>query len=129
MAGHERRNQREQRPEVRRQVDVRVTENVCVALHPGGPECASPSLLVQVQCPDGVQFEAQSLRYVPCLIGARVISDHDRPGERHARREEPVEATDRPREHGRLVVDRHHDLDLWALVRLALDLRRSLPTE
>jgi hypothetical protein len=123
VARHQGRDQRQQRLQAGRQVDVHVGDHVGVAGLPDLPEGPAAALLGQV---DGAHLSeplGQSPGQQPGAVAAGVVGDGDAEGEREAVRQVAVEAPDAGLQDVLLVVDGDHDLDQVA----ARPGRRQLP--
>ncbi len=107
----QRRDQREQAAQVRRQVDVHVTEDLGIAARPCLAQGAPAALAVDAQQLDPRQLVRQRLRDGGRGVGARVVGDDDPPGERELGAQVAVQPAHAALERGLLVEDRHHDLD------------------
>jgi hypothetical protein len=112
VAGQQRRDQRQQRTEVGREVDVHVADDARAARRPGGTQRAAAALAVEPEQLDARQLVAQPRCDRGRRVGRRVVGDDDAPRERELGRQEPVQAPDAPLERGPLVVDRDDDVDL-----------------
>ena len=111
MARHEGRDEREERVEIGRQVDVHVGENGRSARRPRGAQRPPAALGVEMQRLHLIEFVGEPARDAPRVVGACVVGDGDEPAEREASGEIFVEPAHRRLEVGFLVVDGQHDLD------------------
>ena len=112
MAGDERGQEREQRPQVGREVDVHVGEHLGVAPRPGGAQGAAAAGAVEMQGLDARQLSREPFGDRGRRVARVVVGDRDPPGERQLVAAERVEAGDRALERGGLVADGHDELDL-----------------
>ena len=111
VTGDERRDERKQRVQSGREVDVHVADDVGVALRPRRTQRPSPSLLGQVADLDAGKVGRQSVGDRQRPVDAGVVGDHDPPCERQVRAQERVQPTDRPLQCLLLVVDGNDDVD------------------
>jgi hypothetical protein len=111
VAGQERRDERQQRAQVRRQVDVHIADDLGVAARPGRAQGATAALFGEAQEPDAGQVVGQRGGDLRGCVGARVVGDDDAPRERQLGRQVVVQPADRGGEDALLVEDRHDDLD------------------
>ena len=95
VAGDQRRDQRQQRPQVGRQVDVHVAEHVGVAGRPGGAQRPPAALLVEAQDGRRGKLERQRPGDRQRRVGAGVVGDHDPPRVGQLGGQEGVQAADR----------------------------------
>ncbi len=112
VAGEQRGDERQQRAEVGREVDVHVADDPRAAPRPGGPQRAAAALALQVQVLDAAQALLQVAGDGGRAVRARVVGDDDPPAEREGLGEEPVQAPDALLEDRLLVVDGHDDVDV-----------------
>ena len=82
VAGEQRRDEREQAAQVGREVDVHVGDDARVGGAPGGAQRAAASLALEPQQLDAGQRVSEPRRDLRCGVRARVVGDHDPPGER-----------------------------------------------
>jgi hypothetical protein len=111
VARDQRRDQRSQRPQVGRQVDVHVAEDVGLAGRPGGPQRPAAALGVEVAHPHARQLGRQPAGDGEGRVDAGVVGDHDPPAVRQLATQEGVQRPDRALQPGLLVVDRDDHLD------------------
>jgi hypothetical protein len=107
----QRRDQRQHRAQVGRQIDVHVADHVRVAVRPHLTERAAAALPLQVNELDALEVLCERLREHGGPVRARVVGDDDATGEREVRPNVLVEPADRSRKRRHLVVDRDHDVD------------------
>jgi hypothetical protein len=111
VAGDEGGDQREHGPEVGREIDVHVAEDVGLAGQPGCPQRPATALLGEPEQCDTREAGGERRGDPRRFVGARVIGDHDPPGEGDLVGEVVVEAAYRGDESGLLVVDGKDDVD------------------
>ena len=76
-------DERQQRPKVGREIDVRVAENVRVTARPGRAERPAAPLGAEMDDVHVGEFVRECSSDRERRIRARVVGDHDPPGERH----------------------------------------------
>ena len=84
VAGHQRRDQRQQPAQVGREVDVHVGHDLRRAGRPGRAQRAPAALLLQAQVTHARQRQRQPAGDLRRRIDRRVVGDHDPPAEREA---------------------------------------------
>ena len=105
------RDERQEGVQVGRQVDVRVRDDGRLAGEPGLPERPAAPLLVEVEGADAGHRVGQSPGDHPGGVGAGVVRDRDRRGERETVIEVGPEPAHTGLEVGLLVVHRDDDVD------------------
>jgi hypothetical protein len=109
-----RRDERQQRAQVGREVDVHVGDDARVAARPGGAQRAAAAVALEPQRVDAAQLASQPTGDLGRRVRARVVGDHDAPAERERLAQEAVQAADASLEDRLLVVDGHDDVDVAA---------------
>jgi hypothetical protein len=112
VARDERGDQRQQRAQVGREVDVHVTDHARRACQPGCAQCTAASFGAQVQNLDSVELGGELLRHLEGVVTACVVGYDDLPRQGELVRQELVKPLDRGAQRVLFVVDRHHDLDV-----------------
>ena len=113
VAGHQRRDEREQAAQVGREIDVHVGHDARVARLPGGAQRAAAALAVEPQVADpraACRRAGAAISGVASTLALSAIDDP--PGEREAVGEEAMQAADAALQPGGLVVDGDDDLDV-----------------
>jgi hypothetical protein len=112
VARQERGDQGQQATQVRREVDVHVTDDLRVTARPRGAQRMTAALALEAQERDRGQLAREGGADLGGAVGARVVGDEDPPGEGELGAQEAVEAADAERQRGLLLVHGHHDLHL-----------------
>ena len=112
VAGHQRRDQRQQPAQVGREVDVHVGDDLRRARRPGGAQRAAAALLLEPQVAHARAARSRGGGRSPASRRRRVVGDDDPPAEREAVGQEAVQAANALLEAGGLVVDGNDDLDV-----------------
>ena len=123
VARQEWREQRQQRVQIGRQVDVHVCDDSRPARRPRGPQRPTAPLLRDAQNTYPVEIVRERPRDLGRDVRAGVVRDRDPPRERHVGIEEAMQPVDRRGQRPLLVVYGDDDLD----VQLARRRRASAP--
>jgi hypothetical protein len=111
VAGDQRRDQRQQRLEPGREVDVHVGEDVGVAARPDPPQRPAASLLGEAHVGDRVELGGEPFADRRGAVLAGVVGDHDAEGVGEGPGAVVMQAADTALQGGLLVVDGDRDLD------------------
>ena len=112
VPGQQRRDEREQRAQVRREVDVHVADDPRAARRPGGAQRAAAALALQREHVDAGQRRRRAARAIAGVASVRALSAMTIRHEKGKRRQVAVQAADAALERGLLVVHGDHDVDL-----------------
>jgi hypothetical protein len=111
VPGDQRRDQRQQRVEICRQVNVHVREHVRGALGPDLLQRPAPARLLDPDHPDPGQLGGQQVADLPGGVGTAVVGDADLGPERERRVQERPEASNIRAEVVFLIANGYDDLD------------------
>jgi hypothetical protein len=120
VSGYERRDQREQRAQIRREVDIHVRDDCGVACGPRRAQREAPALAIEAESLHTVELVSESGRNGSRAVGGAVVCDGYPPRERELRLEVMVQPADALVESTFLVVDGNDDFDDWR-TRAGLD--------
>ncbi len=103
-------DEREERVEIGREIDVHVSDDLGVARAPRLPQRASPTLAVEVDRVHTVELAGQLDGLRPGAVRGSVVDDRDAPREREAGGQVRVQSADAGSERGFLVEHRNDDV-------------------
>ena len=110
-------DQRQERRQVGREIDVHVGEHAGVARAPDGVERAAAPLQIQANRPHRAELGGKPRCDLPGAVGAGVVGDRDPGRERESRGQVLVQPPDARLERSVLVEDGDDDLDFRRVVR------------
>ena len=112
VAGQQRRDQRQQRVQIRRQIDIHVREDLGVTLRPDRPQRPPPSRLFHAYGPHLIEVARQPVGDGPGAVRAAVVRDGDPRGKREALPQIADQPPHARREITFLVTHRNHNVHL-----------------
>src|SRR5436190_9519459 len=94
VARHERRDERQQRTETGREIDIHVRDDVSVACTPRASQCEAAALAVEVRGAYPWKLPREAIGLRSGVIGGSIVDDRDPPRERKVIAEVFVEPPD-----------------------------------